>query len=109
MHSDMSKETKKEVLARLRRRYATAGQEYKGKLLDEAVEMLGYHRKAAIRALGAKVLGVRQRRLNVVLGRPRAYEPATLLPILKAIGFTAFSPAGVDCMRYCRSGCRRMN
>ncbi len=51
MHSDMSKETKQEVLARLRRRYATAGAPHKGKLLDQAVEVLGYHRKAAIRAL----------------------------------------------------------
>ena len=55
MHSDMSKETKEEVLARLRRRYATAGEEHKGKLLDQAVELLGYHRKAAIRALRAPV------------------------------------------------------
>lgn len=53
MHTDMSTETKQEVLARLRRRCATAGREHKAKLLDQAVELLGYHRKAAIRALGA--------------------------------------------------------
>jgi hypothetical protein len=29
-----------------------------------------------------------------VLGRPKTYEPATLLPILKAIWFTAFQPCG---------------
>ena len=51
MHSEMSTETKNEVLARLRRRYVTAGAEHKAKLLDQAVELLGYHRKAAIRAL----------------------------------------------------------
>lgn len=94
MHSDMSTETKREVLARLRRRYATAGQEYKSKLLDEAVEMLGYHRKAAIRALGARAAAATQPRLNLVLGRPKTYQPATLLPILKPIWFTAFQPCG---------------
>lgn len=51
MHGDMSKETKDEVLVRLRRRYATAGAQHKSKRLDQAVELLGYHRKAAIRAL----------------------------------------------------------
>ena len=35
----------------MRRRYASAGYEYKGKLIDEAVELFGYHRNAAIRAL----------------------------------------------------------
>jgi hypothetical protein len=38
-------------LARLRRRCATAGKAHKVKLLNQAVELLGYHRKAAIRAL----------------------------------------------------------
>lgn len=52
MHDDMSTETKVEVLARLRRRYATAGLDHKSKLLYQAVELLDYHRKAAIRALG---------------------------------------------------------
>ena len=40
-----------EVLAQLRWCYATAGKEHKVKLLNQAVELLGYHRKAAIRAL----------------------------------------------------------
>jgi hypothetical protein len=34
MHNDMSKETKDQILARLRQRYATAGKEHKRKLLD---------------------------------------------------------------------------
>lgn len=95
MHIEMSKETKEQVLVRLRRRYATAGLEHKTKLLDQAVELLGYHRKAAIRALRpreATTAAVPQ--INVVLGRPRTYEPATLLPILKPIWFTAFQPCG---------------
>ncbi len=94
MHSDMSTETKREVLARLRRRYATGGQEHKSKLLNEAVELLGYHRKAAIRALGARTALATKPRLNLVLGRPKTYQPATLLPILKPIWFTAFQPCG---------------
>jgi len=94
MHSDMSKETKEEVLARRRRRYATAGEQHKGKLLDQAVERLGYHRKAAIRALRAQPPPPAPASVNVVLGRPRTYEPATLLPILKPIWFTAFQPCG---------------
>ena len=36
-------------MEKLRRRYQTAGAEHKRKLLDEAVQMLGYHRKAAFR------------------------------------------------------------
>lgn len=94
MHSDMSKETKAEVMVRLRRRYATAGPKHKGKLLDQAVEMLGYHRKAAIRALRVEPCAAAPVGLNLVLGRPKSYEPATLLPILKPIWFTAFQPCG---------------
>ena len=92
MHSDMSKETKDQVLARLRRRYASAGPSYKTKLLDQAVELLGYHRKAAIRAL-RQVQEVTCR-VNLVLGRPKTYQPETLLPILKPIWFSAFQPCG---------------
>jgi hypothetical protein len=92
MHSDMSKETKEEVLARLRRRYTTAGAEHKAKLLDQAVELLGYHRKAAIRAL--RPARPKEVKVNVVLGRPKTYHPESLLPILKPIWFSAFQPCG---------------
>jgi len=94
MHNDMSEETKEEVMARLRRRYVTAKMGHKGKLLDPAVELLGYHRKAAIRALRAKPPTPAPARLNVVLGRPKTYEPATLLPSLKPIWFTTFQRCG---------------
>ena len=67
---------------KLRRRYETAGQEHKRKLLDQAQELLGYHRKSAIRAL-------RQRRVvrGVVIlkGRPVTYEPNLLVPWLKPL------------------------
>jgi len=94
MHSDMSKETKDQVLARLRRRYVTAGLPHKAKLLDQAVELLGYHRKAAIRALRQSQAQARVQRISLVLGRPRTYHPERLLPILKPIWFSAFQPCG---------------
>lgn len=91
MHNDMSKETKEQVLLRLRRRYVTAGLQHKRKLLDQAVELLGYHRKAAIRALKGRYV---RPQTPGVLGRPKSYHPETLLPVLKPIWFAAFQPCG---------------
>ena len=78
----MSQPTRKEVLGKLRRRYERAGWEHKGKLLDQAQELLGYHRKAAIRALKAPVV---VRGPQIITGRPRDYEPGVLLPFLRPI------------------------
>lgn len=94
MHSDMSKETKVQILARLRRRYASAGVQHKAKLLDQAVELLGYHRKAAIRSLRQASSKPVAQKVNLVLGRPKTYDPQRLLPILKPIWFSAFQPCG---------------
>ena len=80
----MSQTTRIEVLEKLRRRYKAAGAQYKSKLLDQAVQLLGYHRKAAIRALRRKTVGL----LNgsvVLSGRPLNYEPHLLLPWLRPI------------------------
>src|ERR1700704_655457 len=82
MDKTMSQETRKEVLTKLRRRYRTAGAEYKGKLLDQAQELLGYHRKAAIRALRAPTV---ERGPRIITGRPVTYEPGQLLPWLRPI------------------------
>ena len=80
----MSNSTRTEVLEKLRRRYKTAGLEHKSKLLDQAVQLLGYHRKAAIRALGQAV--VKPVSGPVILaGRPVEYEPDLLLPWLRPI------------------------
>ena len=78
----MSKQTREEVLERLRRRYEHAGAEHKRKLLDQAQELLGYHRKSAIRALRAPrvVRGPR-----ILTGRPMTYEPGRLLRWLRPI------------------------
>lgn len=69
-------------MQKLRRRYQSAGLEHKSKLLDQAQELLGYHRKAAIRALRAVPV---VRRPRSIPGRPRDYDPAQLLPYLRPI------------------------
>jgi hypothetical protein len=80
----MSNSTRMQVLAKLRGRYKTAGSEHKTKLIDQAVQLLGYHRKAAIRALRQSTM--RPISGSVVLtGRPVKYEPNLLLPWLRPI------------------------
>ena len=64
-----------ELLTKLRRRYETAGGEHKRKLLDQAQELLGYHRKAAIRALRQASV---ERGPRIITGRPVEYEPRLL-------------------------------
>lgn len=91
MDTEMSQKTRVEVLNKLRRRYARAGFKYKRALLDQAMELLGYHRKAAIRALGR---GTKVRAPGLRLGRPKEYEPGRLLPVLKPIWFAAQQPCG---------------
>ena len=78
----MSQTTREEVLTKLRRRYQTAGAQHKRKLLDQAQELLGYHRKSAIRALRALTV---ERGPRIMTGRPTTYEPSVLLPWLRPI------------------------
>jgi hypothetical protein len=82
MDKTMSKRTRIELLTKLRRRYETAGAEHKRKLLDQAQELLGYHRKSAIRALGAPAV---VSGLVILTGRPVRYEPDLLVPWLRPI------------------------
>src|SRR5712671_5953369 len=82
MDKTMSKRTGIELLTKLRRRYETAGAEHKRKLLDQAQELLGYHRKSAIRALGAPAV---VSGLVILTGRPVRYEPDLLVPWLRPI------------------------
>ena len=82
MDKNMSQRTRREVLEKLRRRYKTAGTEHKRKLLDQAVQLLGYHRKAAIRALGRAAV---ERGPLIVTGRPVEYKPSLLVPWLRPI------------------------
>jgi hypothetical protein len=82
MDQTMSRTTRKEVLSKLRRQYRNAGRKYKRELLNQAQAVLGYHRKAAIRALrAAEVEPV----LRIHTGRPPSYEPERLLPWLRPI------------------------
>jgi hypothetical protein len=83
--------TRQEVLAAKRDRYARAGKEHKTKIINELVDLFGYHRKAAIRALQVRaVVGA-----PFVLGRPREYEPQKLLLPLKVIWLAALQPCSV--------------
>jgi len=82
MDKTMSAETRAQLMTKLRRRYASAGLEHKKKLLDQAQELLGYHRKSAIRALRAAPL---VRGPVILTGRPVTYEPGVLLPFLRPI------------------------
>jgi hypothetical protein len=54
MDDSMGLGTRQEVLAKLRQRYQGAGRLHRKKLIDQAVELLGYHRKSAIRALAVE-------------------------------------------------------
>lgn len=78
----MNQETRKQVLEKLRRRYESAGAEHKRKLLDQAVQLLGYHRKSAIRSLRRPVV---VRGPVILTGRPVSYEPSLLVPWLRPI------------------------
>lgn len=49
MDKNMSQRTRKQVLEKLRRRYKTARAEHNTKLVDQAVQLLGHHRKPASR------------------------------------------------------------
>lgn len=82
MDESMSTGTREEVLGKLRRRYRGAGLLHRRKLIDQAVELLGYHRKSAIRALSAGVPG---RKEGARAGRPAFYDPGVLTPWLRPI------------------------
>lgn len=82
MDITMSSGTRQEVLKKLRRRYQGAGPAYRRKLIDQAVEVLGYHRKSAIRALGSTGA---DRIRPADTGRPRRYEAGKLTPWLRPI------------------------
>ncbi len=48
----MSQITRQEVLAKKWARYARAGTAHKSKIIDELIELFGYHRKAAAESSG---------------------------------------------------------
>jgi hypothetical protein len=89
MDAKMSVQSRSEVMVKLRSRYRTAGFKHRAKLIDQAVEVFGYHRKSAIRALGARPGPARPRP-----GRPPQYDSAALQPALKAIWLAGQQPCG---------------
>ena len=91
MHLKMSQITRQEVLAQKRLRYVRAGREHKKRILDELMELFGYHRKAAIRALRAQP----KAKAAFIIGRPKEYDPDKLLAPLKAIWLQALQPCSV--------------
>ena len=77
----MSLSAKREYLLRIRGRYQRAGRLYKTRILDEFCANCGYHRKSALRLLHRPLQAGGRKRP----GPKRTYEPAQLLPVLKAI------------------------
>jgi hypothetical protein len=76
---------RQQYLEQMRDRYVVAGRAARSALLDEAVTMTGYHRKALIRRF-TRPLGPRRRRR----GRPRRYGPmvvAALRALWTAAGY----------------------
>src|SRR5260370_40230096 len=91
MDKTMSQRTRVEVLTKLRRRYRSAGAQHKRKLLDQAQELLAYHRKGAIRALRAPTVERRPRTITV---RPGLDDPGQLLRCLRPLWAATLYAAG---------------
>src|SRR3954470_13320304 len=92
MDATMSQKTRNEVLEKMCRRYENGGAEHRKKLIDEAVELFGYHRKSAIRRLAAGPIRIGAAPPRT--GRPRKYDPGVLLPVLKSIWLCGQQPCG---------------
>ena len=84
----MSRSAKREALARIHGRYGRAGRPHKSRILDEFCATCGYHRKAALRLLNRPLPTGPPKRS----GPKRLYEPAEVLPVLKAIWLASDQP-----------------
>ena len=84
----MSLSAKREALARIHGRYGRAGRPHKTRILDEFCAVCGYHRKAALRLLNRPLRATAPKRS----GPKRLYEPAQVLPVLKAIWLASDQP-----------------
>ena len=85
----MSPGARQQYLQQMRDRYVVAKRAARSALLDEAVAMTGYHRKALIRRF-TRPVGPRRRRR----GRPRRYGP-TVVTALRAVWRAAGYPWSV--------------
>lgn len=70
MDKIINQSTPSQVLEKLRRRYGNAGLSHMRKLINQAVQLLGYQRKAAIRSLGRSEA---VRDPLMLMGRPVEY------------------------------------
>lgn len=94
MPTDMSQQTKREVLAKLRRSYTPAGTIEKRQLLDQAVAFCGHQRQAALRALRAGAPPPRAP--GLLLGRPKTDPPESCPRSSSRSGFPPFQPCGAQ-------------
>ena len=90
MDNEMSQQTKQQVLAKWRRQYSKAGLGFKTQLLNQAVALLGYHRKAAIGALRARPKAPRSAAVVLALLPQRRTDPRA------AVGFATVHKDGLD-------------
>jgi hypothetical protein len=91
MSLKMSQNSKREVLLRMRERYAGRGREGRSKLIDEVCALCGYERKHAIKVLNGRLAipGGKRRRS----GPHRRYGEAEK-EVLKTIWLAAEQPCG---------------
>ena len=92
MDKMMSEKTKKELMLKLRGRYRHGGAGYRKRLIDQAVDLMGYHRKSAIRALSERTRRIEG--THGLAGRPRKYDADLMMPALKAIWLCGQQPCG---------------
>jgi hypothetical protein len=79
--TNMSLSSKREILAHIHGRYQRAGRPHKSRILSEFCATCGYHPKSALRLLNNPLRTARPKRS----GPKVLYEPAKVLPVLKAI------------------------
>ena len=84
----MSLSAKRESLTRIHGRYQRAGRPHKRRILDEFCATCGYHRKAALRLLNHPLPTAPPKRS----GPKIIYEPAAVLPVLKALWLASDQP-----------------
>lgn len=91
MSQKMSQTSKREVVLKMRERYARRGREGRSRLLDEVCELCGYERKHAVKLLNGKlpVVGGKRRR-----GGPRPHYGEPEKAVLKEIWLAAEQPCG---------------
>jgi hypothetical protein len=91
MSFEMSENSRREVILKMRERYAGRGRKGRIRLLDELCELCGYDRKHAIKLLGGKlpVVGAKERR-----GGPRRRYGEAEMSVVKEIWLSAEQPCG---------------